>query len=640
VRRLLGALVLAAPVSWIVWTDFVRRGLDIASFSPHYRLPYELGVAESFVMWSVLLFVASRRRGVLKSIASTLFVALFTLIIGVEAAFHAMWNSYLTLDGQLHTRSIFDSLFGALPLGRPLVIFHLVTTFAVAVWTVRFSRRFTKARAWSARLMTLAVLGSFYGVYLFTDKYGSSYRFPTGSPEDSLYLHSMLYSAKENLAIAYPEWAAEHQIERGSTRLHVTRRTPEAVPPLTAAPAKKRNVVLILEESQRDDVTCNDHDARCDRSTPWSNAVTKNRMPLDELHSNASTTAISISTLWSGLRPTDGHDELLSAPLLWDYAAAAGYDTAYWTSQNLMFGNARLYVEDLPISHGAAATTVDAGADLDAGARDTDLTEWVKRDWPEMREPFFAVVHYSNPHVPYLYDKDFAPFQPAERNYSPEKNTEYENYYKDAVYLSDVAVGELVRYIRSTDAGKRTVIVYTADHGEAFREHWQTCHTFSTYEEEVHVPGWIDAPPGTLSDDEKANIEHAQKEYVWHLDFAPTFLDLLGVWEDPALKSFKAKMPGHPITRSERTLAPVVMTNCSWVWECEFRNWGMMQGPRKIEAREWDGQFHCFDVAKDPNEVNDLGEEACAPLPDLARSIFHVMPNVTPPGKKPVDWGQ
>jgi hypothetical protein len=82
------------------------------------------------------------------------------------------------------------------------------------------------------------------------------------------------------------------------------------------------------------------------------------------------------------------------------------------------------------------------------------------------------------------------------------------------------------------------------------------------------------------------------------------------------------------------------MTNCSGVWECEFRNWGMMQGPRKIEAREWDKQFHCFDLEKDPHEVLDLGERACAPLPDLARQIFHAMPNVTPPGKIPVDWGQ
>jgi hypothetical protein len=97
-------------------------------------------------------------------------------------------------------------------------------------------------------------------------------------------------------------------------------------------------------------------------------------------------------------------------------------------------------------------------------------------------------------------------------------------------------------------------------------------------------------------------------------------------------------MIGHPITRQERTLEPVPMTNCTWVWECAFRNWGMMQGSRKIEAREWDNQFHCFDVANDPEERVDLGERLCAPLPDLARKTFHAMPDVTPPGRTPVAW--
>ncbi len=441
VRRLLGALALFLPVTWIVWTDFVRRGKEIVRFTPHYRVPYVLGALEALVMWGLLVFVASRRRGVVKAIAAFLFVGLFTLILGVQSGFHAMWNCYLNIDGQLHSRSIYQSIFGALPLYRPLILFHLATTFIVAVLIVRFSRHFTKARPWAARLMFLASLTSLYEVYTLADKYGVSYRAPAGSPPDALYIHSMIYVAKENIAIHYPQWALDHGIERGSNRLHVQRRDPIAVPLLDAKPPRKRNVVLLLEESQRGDVTCNDHDVRCEKSTPWTNAVTPHRLALDELHSNASTTAISISTIWSGLRPTDGRDDLLSAPLLWDYAHAAGYDTAYWTSQNVMFGNMRVYIEDLPVSHGVVATNLDDAADLDTGALDNELTDVVKRDWPELKEPFFAVVHYSNPHYPYVFDSRLAPFQPATKDHSAEKNGEFFNYYKNVVYLSDVAVG-------------------------------------------------------------------------------------------------------------------------------------------------------------------------------------------------------
>jgi hypothetical protein len=66
----------------------------------------------------------------------------------------------------------------------------------------------------------------------------------------------------------------------------------------------------------------------------------------------------------------------------------------------------------------------------------------------------------------------------------------------------------------------------------------------------------------------------------------------------------------------------------------------MMQGRMKIEAREWDGEFHCFNLEDDPDELRNLGEPACAPLPDIARAEFFEMPNVTPPGRPVVDWGK
>src|SRR4029078_8763882 len=117
-----------------------------------------------------------------------------------------------------------------------------------------------------------------------------------------------------------------------------------------------------------------------------------------------------------------------SGPLLGAYARAGGCDTADWTSQNLMFGNARLYVQDIPVSHRCVATELDTQADLDTGAYDSLLTDAVMQEWGELKEPFFAVVHYSNVHFPYVYDEAHAPFQPAEMNKGAEHNDEFKNY--------------------------------------------------------------------------------------------------------------------------------------------------------------------------------------------------------------------
>jgi glucan phosphoethanolaminetransferase (alkaline phosphatase superfamily) len=615
-RKAKAALVTLAPCLWFLGTDVMRRADQLASTPRPFTYYYAGSVAVSAAFWAVLVYSAGRRRGVAAHASAVLFIVLFGLSAGIEAAFHSVWNVYLSVDGQIHSKSIPWSVLGTLPFGRPQVVGHLALAFGVAIGITLLARRFVRpgrfARVVAPSLVPLALLG--------VTQLPTSYRTYQATSADMLYFHGLVGLAKEHLGIT-----------NESPELRVQRRTPMPVPPLAARPARSRNVVLILQESQRADVTCVEYDPDCPLATPWSNAAAPGRMPLLQMRANASTTAISISNIWSGVEPTESRALLHSVPLLWDYAAAAGYDTAYWTSQNLMFGNARLYIQDLNVSRQCVATDLDPRADLDTGAYDSLLTERVRSEWASLREPFFAVVHYSNPHYPYVYDPAHAPFQPASMDKAADKNDEFFNFYKDVVYLSDLAVGELIRFIRTSEAGNRTVLIYTADHGEAFREHWQLGHTSSIYDEEVLVPTWIDAPPETLSPEEAQNIAAARDDYVWHLDLAPTILDLLGVWDAPGLAPFRARMIGHPITRVERTVAPVVMTNCTWVWECAFRNWGMMQGPTKLEAREWDSEFHCFDVRQDPAEQSNLGERYCAPLADVARARFHVMPVEKPP---------
>ncbi|HVY45193.1 MAG TPA: sulfatase-like hydrolase/transferase [Minicystis sp.] len=624
-RRAAGFALLAAPTAWVVATDVLRRAGRIVHFDKIHFEGYVASILASFVFWSVILFVASRRRGGLAGFASVLFFVLFTIAMGVEGAFHAFYNIYLSIDGQLHSKSIPWSIVGSLPLSRPVVVFHLALAALLAGGLLYGGKKLLRPGALPTRAVAVLLPVVLYGAI----RIPVSYRSIQSSPFDLIYFHGMTALVKERLGYTHD-----------SPDLRVQKRTPMDVPRMAARPARPRNVLLVLQESQRFDVTCNDYDPDCELATRFSNREVPDRMPLNEMRANDSTTAISIANIWGGVMPTEGRELMHSVPLLWEYAHAAGYDTAYWTSQNLMFGNARLYVQDIPVSHRCVATELDSEADLDAGASDGLLADRVIHEWNELKEPFFAVVHFSNIHFPYVYDPADAPFQPAEMDKSPEKNEEFKNYYKDVVYHSDKSVGRLLHYIKGTESGKRTVIVYTSDHGESFREHWQLGHTSSVYEEEIRVPAWVDAPPGTLSEGERESIAAARDEMVWHLDLTPTFLDLLGLWDAPEMRPFRARMPGHPITRRERTIGPVVLTNCTWVWECAFRNWGMMLGPMKIEAREWDGEYHCFDVTSDPDEIDNLGEDACAPLPGIARRIFHVMPNDIPPGRPKVDWGK
>ena len=190
------------------------------------------------------------------------------------------------------------------------------------------------------------------------------------------------------------------------------------------------------------------------------------------------------------------------------------------------------------------------------------------------------------------------------------------------VYLSDLAVGKLLDHVRGAESGKRTVIVYTADHGEALNEHGIAGHTFSAFDNEIRVPMWIDAPPGTLAPEEEASARELKQSFVFHHDLAPTFLDLLGVWDDLRLAPFREHMPGRPLIRRERATGPFLLTNCTWIWESQSANWGAMNGSLKVHGRpEWP-KFHCHDVLADPLETKDLGEAACGDLGAFVRKSF------------------
>jgi membrane-anchored protein YejM (alkaline phosphatase superfamily) len=386
---------------------------------------------------------------------------------------------------------------------------------------------------------------------------------------------------------------------------------------------KARNFLLVLTESVRFDSVCVEYRADC-KLTPFTNRLAEARFPLLGMRSNSSTTAISVGVVWSGLLPTQMTDAIRSAPMIFDFARAGGYDTAYWSSQAAMFTGSSAFFGALPLSQRCSGADLGEVLD-DAGADDTLVTERVKRELPKLREPWFAVVQYANTHYPYRVRGE-EPFQPATEDKSPEETERFKNHYQNSVYAQDKTVADLLSAVRASAAGARTVVMYTSDHGEAFREHGQLGHTTSVFEEELHVPTWIDAPPDVLTTQEREALAAVRETLVWHVDIAPTILDGLGLWDAPAVVTARQRMVGTTLFRSKRTTSILPLTNCTEIWGCSFRNWGVARGNLKLESREFDADWHCWDLARDPYEQHDLGEKACGDMKSAAETFFGRLP--------------
>lgn len=531
----------------------------------------------------------------------------------MQTATYALHDTYYSLESAYHVDAPLWIVLGTLP-ARPIVFLHAAAALAVAIAILTAARRVTPDAVAPGRAGAALWILPAAGIV-------SAFRIPVSyvghqsTTPDLIYLHALSRVIPARLARLY---RSDHILVR------IQRRTPPSLPAMSARPARPRNVLFVLQEALRADMTCTAYDPACAEANQETNDLFPDRLPFLRVRAVGSSTIVAFAALFSGLDPVDARDRLHAAPLIWEMAGAAGYHTAFWTNQHPMFGNYRFYWQDVPLTLGCSGAALDPLADVLAGPDDQLLTDRVIDDWEALPEPFFAVVQYSNIHFPRVFDPEAAPFQPTDPF---EKEEPYRNHYRNVAYRSDLAVARLLRRVRASEKGGRTVIVFSADHGEALAEHDnENFHSSTVYDEEIRVPLWIDAPAGTLSKDEEASLSGKREAALFQTDLAPTFLDLIGLWDDPAIAPYRAAMPGLPLTRPDLPRGPFALTNVSWVWEYWLPNWGMMDWPYKIVAGPKDHVYKCFDISRDPWEVRDLGEGACAPLVEAARARFGVMP--------------
>ena len=601
-------LVLALPALLVVVADLWLRGARIVDFPVKYFGSYGFAFLESAALWGLLLYVASARRGVTRWIAAVVFVGLATLALGTQLYFYRQYSTYLNLDATLFGTGVADSVLGQLTADGAHFIGSVAPPLVVATMLVWLGRKLVRTPKKRAALMSLLTPAAVIGALLIP----CSYRSVQGSTPDVIYFHAVGGLLKQVTGIE----------ERRDIR--PKRRTPPTLPPVDAE-TRPRNVLFVLTESVRADAACAMPVERCS-AAPFTNEAFPARIGLTQMRANSTTTAIQLATMWSGLPPNAGREALHRAPLLFDYAHAAGWATAYWTSHHMMFANSRLFVQDLPTTFQCGATNLDPIADIDLGADDRLLTARVKEQLPQLREPFFAVAHYGNTHVPYLVDEATAPFAPHSSSKAPEDNETYRNRYLNAVHRQDRTIAELLTWVREQPWGERTVIVYTSDHGEQFREHGQLGHTGSLFDVELLVPMWIDAPDDTLSDEERTALTSYARASVFHTDLASTLLDLMGLWEVEAWSEHQEAIEGRSLLEHGHDDVTRVLTNCSGVWGCAFENYGVMRGFRKLHAREWDHDWLCYDVRADPEERAPLPPEACLDLRRTADETFGHLP--------------
>ena len=192
------------------------------------------------------------------------------------------------------------------------------------------------------------------------------------------------------------------------------------------------------------------------------------------------------------------------------------------------------------------------------------------RDWlgGVGEDRFFAYVHFREPHFPYnppapfdtkFGSSDLFPEGMADWPVVEALNTEAAAgtapthdvlervralYDGNLAYVDDL-IGQLMRCLEDQGLGDDTVLIVTADHGEALFEHDYIGHNTQLYEESIRVPLMLKLP---------GQSPRRVDDIVELIDLAPTILELAGVHVPASMQGRSLLEPGRDRVAFSRTV--------------------------------------------------------------------------------------
>ncbi len=274
---------------------------------------------------------------------------------------------------------------------------------------------------------------------------------------------------------------------------------------------EKLNVILITVDTLRFDLGYMGYERKI---TPKIDAWAKRSTIFDKAYALASYTSKSLAPMLIGKYGTETHRGWShfnrfepADTFIQERLQKAGIRTlsvqGYWYFFHKGYGFERGF--DL-IDSSAAPKAIQMEGDRTVTAdKLSDAAIEQLKNAENTGKQFYAWLHYVDPHTEYVRHEGFD-FGNSSRD-----------SYDSEIAFTDHHVGRVLDFVEKSEFGKRTAIIFTSDHGEAFGEHGMIRHGFEIWEELVRVPLVIQVPgakPGRVT----------QRRGT--IDVVPTILDL------------------------------------------------------------------------------------------------------------------
>jgi len=223
--------------------------------------------------------------------------------------------------------------------------------------------------------------------------------------------------------------------------------------------------------------------------------------------------------------------------------------------------------------------------------------KWIKNN---SQGKFFSWIHLYDPHTPY---------EPPEPYLTQYKGHYYGLYDGEIAYV-DQLMGEFLSFMEEYGLLEKTLIIFTADHGECLGEHKESAHGFFIYDAAVRVPLIIRFPNKKLA---SLLIENR----VRSIDIMPTVLNLVG-------KNIPENVQGE-------SLLPLVLGQenkdepgaySETYWPNYHYGWSELKSLSKGRYKFIDApRPELYDLFEDPGERNNLVNKKASLGHEMKREI-------------------
>jgi arylsulfatase A-like enzyme len=322
-----------------------------------------------------------------------------------------------------------------------------------------------------------------------------------------------------------------------------------------AAPARPNILLLVVDALRADHLGLYGYSRN---TSPRLEEFARRGTVFDRAYAQAPSTFPSTAAMFTGRYPS--HTQISSeehwfelsreCTTLAEVLSDAGYQTGFFTANPL-------HAYDSLVEGERWITGFEQGFDeffvgsqwwgnrLRAGELNEHAMKWI--DQCSQQNPFLACLWYVDPHHPYEPPEQFHKLFPdpykgetdwnknmGELWFSGKSISEEERQHLISLYDAEIAymdscVGAMLDSLNATGVLADTMVILTADHGEAFHEHGTWVHGLGLHEEQIHVPLLI-VPPGSRMQSKPRRTD----SIAGHIDLMPTILDYANV--DPELR--------------------------------------------------------------------------------------------------------